>query len=395
VYRLGLHLFRVTVWEHPAVKKRVTELILESIALERTGHADGNSPNGGENRARVKDIVSMLLELASDDAEDGAGDNGDDDNSNSNNNNNPALNHVYSEFEDLFLGTTKEFYSSESMDYIAKNTASDYVNKAQTRLAEEKERAAALGLPHTTEAQLTMIVQTELIHIHAQTLVDMEHSGFAALLRDETKVQEMKNMYDLFVRVPASVDHLREALSNRIKADGHALIADQERNSEPAAFCRGVLAMRKKYSAIVQTAFWNEKKAQKRMRESFEDFLNVDARAASCLAVYVDELLRVGLRGMTDAQVQDELQKAIVIFRYLSDKDVFESFYKQHLAKRLLSGRSVSDDAERSMVSLLKAECGYQFTTKIVSTGVWLPPALILSSWPGQHSRSPFSMHLP
>jgi cullin 3 len=30
-----------------------------------------------------------------------------------------------------------------------------------------------------------------------------------------------------------------------------------------------------------------------------------------------------------------------------------------------LGGRSISDDAERQMVSLLKAECGYQFTTKL------------------------------
>lgn len=99
--------------------------------------------------------------------------------------------------------------------------------------------------------------------------------------------------------------------------------------------------------------------------ESFEDFLNMDARAASCLAVYVDELLRSGLRGATEDQVKSALEKVIVVFRYLADKDVFESFYKQHLAKRLLGNRSVSDDAERQMVSLLKAECGYQFTTKL------------------------------
>jgi cullin 3 len=73
----------------------------------------------------------------------------------------------------------------------------------------------------------------------------------------------------------------------------------------------------------------------------------------------------VGLRGATDEQAAEQLQQAIIIFRYLADKDVFESFYKQHLAKRLLGGRSVSDDAERTMVSLLKAECGYQFTTKL------------------------------
>jgi len=35
------------------------------------------------------------------------------------------------------------------------------------------------------------------------------------------------------------------------------------------------------------------------------------------------------------------------------------------LAKRLLLGRSVSDDAERNMIAKLKTECGYQFTSKL------------------------------
>lgn len=46
---------------------------------------------------------------------------------------------------------------------------------------------------------------------------------------------------------------------------------------------------------------------------------------------------------------------------------MFEKYYKQHLAKRLLAGRTVSDDAERSMLIKLKTECGYQFTSKLES----------------------------
>ena len=44
---------------------------------------------------------------------------------------------------------------------------------------------------------------------------------------------------------------------------------------------------------------------------------------------------------------------------------MFEKYYKQHLAKRLLLSRSVSDDAERNMIAKLKTECGYQFTSKL------------------------------
>ena len=44
---------------------------------------------------------------------------------------------------------------------------------------------------------------------------------------------------------------------------------------------------------------------------------------------------------------------------------MFERYYKGHLAKRLLLGRSVSDDAERQMLGKLKVECGHQFTQKL------------------------------
>ena len=38
-------------------------------------------------------------------------------------------------------------------------------------------------------------------------------------------------------------------------------------------------------------------------------------------------------------------------------QDVFERYYKQHLARRLLLNKSVSDDFEKSMISKLKVIC--------------------------------------
>jgi cullin 3 len=67
----------------------------------------------------------------------------------------------------------------------------------------------------------------------------------------------------------------------------------------------------------------------------------------------------------TDQEVEAVLEKSIIVFRFLTEKDVFERYYKTHLAKRLLLGRSVSDDAERGMLAKLKIECGYQFTQKL------------------------------
>jgi len=337
------------------------------------------------------------------------------------------------DFEEAFLGESQDFYRVESTSRLshgistdtsssssginvnndnddddgkpaAKYSAMEYVHRAQSRLQEERVRASTLDLPASTRAALLRIVETELIERHARTLVEMEGSGFASILKvvasspaigsvasaaaggggsgrmmpaggdssessvviDHERIKDLASMYELFSRVPSSVNHLRDALRERIKIDGRALVKDQENNvAPPAAFVKGILAMRERFHAVVTDAMKGEKKAQKRMKESFEDFLNADARAANCLAVYVDELLRVGLRGADERKVSAELDRVIVIFRYLSDKDVFEAYYKNHLAKRLLGNKSGSEEAERAMVSLLKAECGYQFTSKL------------------------------
>lgn len=48
------------------------------------------------------------------------------------------------------------------------------------------------------------------------------------------------------------------------------------------------------------------------------------------------------------------LDRTITLFRFIGEKDIFESYYKQHLTKRLLQGRSISEDAEKSMIAKLK-----------------------------------------
>ena len=337
IYELGLYLFRVTVWEREGVHNRVSQLLLQAIADERAGLLV-------EDRSLLKANLSMLQQLG---AADGS--------------------NVYErDFDGIFLGTTQEFYRNESSLFLAENSASDYVLKTEARLEEEKSRAAALALPLTTESPLQHILEMELIERHAKTLISLENSGFAVLLKDATKTEEMKRMYDLFVRVPTSVDFLRDSLCDRVKSDGRALIADQDRgDTSPSTFIKELLKLREKFTKIVEVAFSNESKVLKRLKESFEDFVNADIRTASCLAIYSDELLKSGLKGASEEEVNVKLNSVILIFRYLSDKDVFESYYKQHLGKRLLAGRSVSDEAEKAMVSLLKAECGYQFTSKL------------------------------
>ena len=66
-----------------------------------------------------------------------------------------------------------------------------------------------------------------------------------------------------------------------------------------------------------------------------------------------------------DTQLEKKLDDVMALFRFIHGKDVFEKFYKNDLAKRLLHSRSASDDAEKAMLSKLREECGSSFTQKL------------------------------
>lgn len=66
----------------------------------------------------------------------------------------------------------------------------------------------------------------------------------------------------------------------------------------------------------------------------------------------------LSLLQLTEQEVESILDKAMVLFRFMQEKDVFERYYKQHLARRLLTNKSVSDDSEKNMISKLKVSCG-------------------------------------
>lgn len=55
----------------------------------------------------------------------------------------------------------------------------------------------------------------------------------------------------------------------------------------------------------------------------------------------------------------------MTIFQYIDAKDAFQKFYSKMLAKRLIHGSSLSDEAEEGMISRLKVLCGYDYTSKL------------------------------
>ena len=94
------------------------------------------------------------------------------------------------------------------------------------------------------------------------------------------------------------------------------------------------------------------------MKPAWSDILNETPLVAEWLAKFVDLEFK-------NLKSETSLEPLLYLFAHMQAKDIFEAFYKKDLAKRLLMNRIQSMDLERQFVSLLKAECGTGYTSKM------------------------------
>ena len=329
VHELGLNLWRDNIIHSAKIQTRLQDTLLDLVLRERTGEVI--------NRGLMRNVIKMLMDLGSS---------------------------VYQDdFEKHFLEVSADFYRAESQQFIECCDCGEYLKKAERRLNEEMERVSHY-LDAKSEAKITSVVEKEMVESHMQRLVHMENSGLINMLVDD-KYEDLGRMYSLFRRVPNGLFIIRDVMTSHIRSTGKQLVTDPERLKDPVDFVQRLLDEKDKNDKIINLAFNNDKTFQNALNSSFEYFINLNSRSPEFISLFVDDKLRKGLKGVSEEDVEIVLDKVMMLFRYLQEKDVFEKYYKQHLAKRLLSGKTVSDDAERSLIVKLKTECGYQFTSKL------------------------------
>eukprot|EP01018_Ginkgo_biloba_P015329 Gb_08576 [translate_table: standard] len=329
VHELGLNLWRDNIVRSPKIRDRLLNTILDLVHRERTGEII--------NRGLMRNVIKMLMELG------------------------PSV--YQDDFERSFLDFAANFYRMESQQFIECCDCGDYMKKAERRLNEEMERVSHY-LDPKSEVKITNVVEREMIASHMTRLVHMENSGLVSMLVND-KYDDLGRMHSLFRHVPTGLATIRDVMTSHLRETGKQLVTDPERLKDPVDFVQHLLDVKDKYDKIISMAFSNDKTFQNALNSSFEFFINLNTRSPEFISLFVDDKLRKGLKGVSEEDVEVVLDKVMMLFRYLHEKDVFEKYYKQHLAKRLLSGKTVSDDAERSLVVKLKTECGYQFTSKL------------------------------
>ncbi|CAG8645153.1 11419_t:CDS:2, partial [Diversispora eburnea] len=127
-----------------------------------------------------------------------------------------------------------------------------------------------------------------------------------------------------------------------------------------------LINFKRRMDEFVEVSFNSNYNFDQALKEGFETFINKrQTKPAELLAKFIDKKLKIGNKQTSDSEVESILNDALVLFRYIQGKDVFEGFYKRDFAKRLLMNKCASDDYERSMLFKMKRECGPGYTSNL------------------------------
>jgi cullin-4 len=243
------------------------------------------------------------------------------------------------------------------MNYMQEMEVADYLLHVSKRLEEEGERVLHY-LEATTRRPLISVVEQQLLAAHIDAIIT---KGLDKLL-DTNRREDLARCYSLFSRVSA-LPRLKAAFNTYIKARGTEIVMDAERDK---VMVQQLLDLKARLDAVLRESFHSNPEFAYALKDAFEASINARrTRPAELLAEFIDAKLRSGNKGTSEEELETVLERVMTLFRYLNGKDVFEAFYKKHLAKRLLLGKSASADAEKSMISKLKTECGSAFTSKL------------------------------
>uniref|UniRef100_A0A8C2IDQ0 Cullin-4B n=1 Tax=Cyprinus carpio TaxID=7962 RepID=A0A8C2IDQ0_CYPCA len=322
IWDMGSELFRFYIISDLKVQSKTIDGFLLLIERERSGEAI--------DRSLLRSLLSMLSDLQ-----------------------------IYQDsFEQRFLEETNRLYAAEGQRLMQEREVPEYLHHVNKRLEEEADRVITY-LDQSTQKSLIASVEKQLLGEHLTAILQ---KGLNNLL-DENRIQDLSLLYQLFSRVKGGVQVLLQHWIEYIKAFGSTIVINPEKDK---TMVQELLDFKDKVDYIIDVCFMKNEKFVNGMKEAFETFINKRPnKPAELIAKYVDSKLRAGNKEATDEELEKMLDKIMIIFRFIYGKDVFEAFYKKDLAKRLLVGKSASVDAEKSMLSKLKHECGAAFTSKL------------------------------
>ncbi|XP_054282628.1 cullin-3-B-like [Macrosteles quadrilineatus] len=329
IYTLGLNLFKDQVVQYSSIQTFLQSKLLDLVMTERQGDVI--------DRPIFRDTTRMLMVLG---------------------NKTPEVYQV--NFETPFLQQSIAFFKSESQRMIVQGNTADYLRNAMQYICRESERADGC-FDEITKPKIVKVVEDELISTNLKQIVEMPESGVVHMMGNQL-TEDLKMMYQLLSRVPEGLRVMFESMSGYLRQQGCEIMVNQE--PKPVNIIERLLEIKQFTDYFLANSFSNDKFCKQMIALDFEYVLNINSKSPEYLSLFIDDRLKKCANGF-NYEDKAVLENTVELFRFLRDKDMFEQFYKQHLAKRLLLNKTISEEQEMAFIGKLRTECGLQYTRKM------------------------------
>lgn len=302
----------------------------------------------------------------------------------------------HADFEPSFITESETFFEQWAAKEASKDHLPSYVRNSHALLDCEITRCDLYSFDRSTRVGLTQWFDQAVVERRHSFLVNED--SVLEILEDNDAIS-LERVFALLERVGKGTD-LGPIFEHYIREEGCAIVFDEK--GEPEMVVR-LLEFKRQLDHFHKFSFHNNDTIGNGLHKSFEFFINKtkksqanwdtdNAKPGEMIAKHVDLLLKGGVKAIPrlasaakdasgaveddyddekgadeDTEINHHLSLALDLFRFIHGKAVFEAFYKKDLARRLLMGRSASNDAERNMLSRLKTECGANFTHNLES----------------------------
>lgn len=396
IYDLGIQLFKeyVVLYNDNEIGSRMIHIVLDEISKSRTGIVVTSS-------MYITKIINMMELLTE---------------SNLSSEIQYGDNYYQTVFEPLLLQNSNDFFLNLSKDFIAFNLGSKYLHATFQFINEEEKRIKFL-LPQTTHAKLTALMDSVFIKDKIDKVIQLQQEGLDYWLQpvmanitrdsgfqDSNHRTELKILYQLIGRIDDEYQLLRLRLKEAIVAQGSSIpdiirstveVAGPEKkggSSSQTTFAikwvDAVLQYRSSMLEIWQESFDQNLVVEQTLTYAMRDFINgtkgknsaTSINAPDLLSIYMDYHIKQLSKGSTGKELSTQsgdqteilMNKSVQLLRFIKDKDAFEAYYANHIAKRFLNakgstiGALKSGDIEEMLLSKLCEELGSSSLDKVI-----------------------------
>ncbi|KAK0449684.1 Cullin-4B [Desarmillaria tabescens] len=271
----------------------------------------------------------------------------------------------HSDIEKFYINITGGQYSKQVQDLIDRGIKStDYFEHVRKRIQEEI--APLYGRPTLPKAGTRFVSPLNKALLDGN--VDWLALGTLGPYMEARDFKSLEDLYKLYVRVGGEKVPLRRL--SRIYANFYNRYRDDKARDDEMV--QRLLELRELANTAISTSFCDDDyaeaastsappptKANQEFVYALSDAFTHGFKArrnkpAEMIATYLDKLMRRGQGATSEESHTETLDAALALYRFTDDKDVFRTFYHRQLAKRLLLGRSASDDVEKRMLKKLQ-----------------------------------------